>query len=68
MKNKINVLLHILKINKKILKQQEQLVNRYQTLSEKQKKEERLNRLTRYLAFGFILIRIFLFCFNYFSS
>ena len=67
MKNKKNLLLHILKTNKKIFKQQQQLVNRYQLLSEKQEKQEKLNKITRYLALGFILVRIFVFCFNYFS-
>jgi hypothetical protein len=64
MKKKKNLLLHILKTNKKLFKQQEQLVYRYQLLSEKQ---EKLNKITRYLALGFILVRIFVFCFNYFS-
>ena len=64
MKKKKNLLLHILKTNEKIFKQQQQLVNRYQLLSEKQ---EKLNKITRYLALGFILVRIFVFCFNYFS-
>ena len=64
MKKKKNLLLHILKTNKKIFKQQQQLVNRYQLLSEKQ---EKLNKITRYLALGFILVRIIVFCFNYFS-
>jgi hypothetical protein len=67
MKKKKNLLLHILKTNKKLFKQQEQLVNRYQLLSEKQEKQEKLNKITRYLALGFILVRIFVFCFNYFS-
>jgi len=67
MKKKKNLLLHILKTNKKIFKQQQQLVNRYQLLSEKQEKQEKLNKITRYLALGFILVRIFVFCFNYFS-
>ena len=67
MKKKKNLLLHILKTNEKILKQQQQLVNRYQLLSEKQEKQEKLNKITRYLALGFILVRIFVFCFNYFS-
>ena len=64
---KKNLLLHILKTNKKIFKQQQQLVNRYQLLSEKQEKQEKLNKITRYLALSFILVRIFVFCFNYFS-
>ena len=64
MKKKKNLLLHILKTNKKIFKQQQQLVNRYQLLSEKQ---EKLNKITRYLALGFILVRVFVFCFNSFS-
>jgi preprotein translocase subunit SecY len=67
MKKKKNLLLQILKTNKKLFKQQEQLVNRYQLLSEKQEKQEKLNKITRYLALGFILVRIFVFCFNYFS-
>ena len=67
MKKKKNLLLHILKTNEKIFKQQQQLVNRYQLLSEKQEKQEKLNKITRYLALGFILVRIFVFCFNYFS-
>lgn len=64
---KKNLLLYILKTNEKILKQQEQLVNRYQFLSEEQEKQEKLNKITRYLALSFILVRIFLFCFKYFS-
>ena len=64
MKKKKHLLWHILKTNVKLVKQQEQLVNRYQLLSEKQ---EKLNKITRYLALGFILVRIFLFFFNYFS-
>ena len=64
---KKNLLLYILKTNEKILKQQQQLVNRYQFLSEEQEKQEKLNKITRYLALSFILVRIFLFCFNYFS-
>jgi hypothetical protein len=67
MKRRKNLLLHILKTNKKIFKQQEQLINRYQLLSEKQEKQEKLNKITRYLALGFILVRIFVFCFDYFS-
>jgi preprotein translocase subunit SecY len=67
MKKKKTLLLQILKTNKKLFKQQEQLVNRYQLLSEKQEKQEKLNKITRYLALGFILVRIFVFCFNYFS-
>ena len=67
MKKKKNLLLHILKINERIFKQQEKLVNRYQLLSEKQEKQEKLNKITRYLALGFILVCIFVFCFNYFS-
>ena len=66
-KNLKNLLLHILKTNEKIYKQQQRLVNRYQVLSEKQEKQEKLNKATRYLALGFILVRIFVFCFNYFS-
>ena len=67
MKKKKNLLLGILKTNEKIFKQQQQLVNRYQLLSEKQEKQEKLNKITRYLALGFILVRIFVFCFNYFQ-
>ena len=67
MKKKKTLLLQILKTNKKLFKQQEQLVNRYQLLFEKQEKQEKLNKSTRYLALGFILVRIFVFCFNYFS-
>ena len=63
-KNLKNLLLHILKTNEKIYKQQQRLVNRYQVLSEKQ---EKLNNVTRYLALGFISVRLFVFCFNYFS-
>lgn len=66
-KNLKNLLLHILKTNEKIYKQQQRLVNRYQVLSEKQEKQEKLNKVTRYLALGFISVRIFVFCFNYFS-
>jgi hypothetical protein len=61
---KKNVLLDILKTNKKIFERQQRLVNRYQLLSEKQEKRE---KITRYLVLGFILVRIFVFCFNYFS-
>ena len=64
MKNKKRLLLDILKTNQRIFKKQQKLVNRYQLLSEKQKK---LNKITCYLALDFILIRIFLFCFNDFS-
>jgi len=66
-KNLKNLLLDILKTNENIYKQQQRLVNRYQLLSEKQEKQEKLNKFTRYLALGFILVRIFVFCFNYFS-
>ena len=64
-KNK-KLLLDLVKTNKQIFKQQQKLVNRYQLLSEKQDKQERLNRLTRYLALGFILTRILVFLFNHF--
>jgi hypothetical protein len=67
MKKKKNLLLHVLKSNKRIFEQQQALVNRYQLLSEKQEKQEKLNKITRYLALGFISVRIFVFCFNYFS-
>jgi len=62
MKKKKNLLLDILKTNEKIFKKQQLLVNRYELLSEQQKKEEKLNKITRYLALGFILVRIFVFC------
>ena len=64
MKKKKNLLLHVLKSNKRIFEQQQALVNRYQLLSEKQ---EKLNKITRYLALGFIIVRILIFCFNNFS-
>ena len=66
MKKKKNLLLHVLKSNKKIFEQQQALVNRYQLLSEKQEKQEKLNKITRYLALGFIIVRILIFCFNNF--
>ena len=66
MKKKKTLLLQILKTNKKLFKQQEQLVNRYQLLFEKQEKQEKLNKITRYLALGFIIVRILIFCFNNF--
>jgi len=66
-RSKKQFLLKILKTNTKLFKQQQKLVNRYQQLSEKQEKEAKLNKITRYLALGFILLRIFTFCLNYFS-
>ena len=42
------------------------LVDRYEKLAEKQIKEERLNKTRRYLALGFIIFRITVFCYNYF--
>jgi preprotein translocase subunit SecY len=66
MKKKKNLLLHVLKSNKRIFEQQQALVNRYQLLSEKQEKQEKLNKITRYLALGFIIVRILIFCFNNF--
>ena len=67
MKRKKNLLINILKMNKRILDQQEKLVNRYQALSEEQQKQERLNKITRYLAFSFITVRIVLYFYNYFA-
>ena len=66
-KNLSRLIASVLKSNKKIYKQQERLVNRYQQLSEEQQKQEALNKFTRYLAFGFIIFRIVIFCFNHFS-
>ena len=43
-KSKKQFLLKILKTNTKIFKQQQKLVNRYQLLSEKQEKEDKLNK------------------------
>ena len=67
LKSQKKLLIRILKTNENIYKEQEKLENRYQLLSEKQEKQEKLNKITRYLALGFILVRIFVFCFNYFS-
>lgn len=67
-KKKRKLLIEIVKTNKKIFKQQEKLVNRYEYLSKKQIKEERLNKLTRYLALGFIISRIIIFIFNNFHN
>ena len=64
---KKKLLLNILKMNKKILGKQQQLVNRYELLSKTQENEEKLNKLTRYLALGFILVRVFIYFFHYFS-
>jgi hypothetical protein len=58
------LLITIFKNNKKILKEQTKLVNKYQELSKKQENQEKWIRLTRYLAFGFILVRISLFCYS----
>lgn len=52
------LLIGLLKINKSILKKQQKLVNRYEKLAAEQKRYERLNRITRVLALGFIILRI----------
>ena len=65
---KKQILKKILKTNAKIYKQQQKLVDRYQLLTERQEKEAKLNKLTRYLALGFILARISIFCFNTYAE
>ena len=59
-------ILHILKTNERILKQQQRLTNRYELLTDEREKQKKLNKIIRYLVLGFILIRICWFCFNYF--
>lgn len=66
-KKDFKLLISILKTNKRILEQQRKMVERYQFLSEEQEKQERLNKITRYLAFGFITTRIIIYCINHFS-
>ena len=67
-RSKKQLLKKILKTNTKIYKQQQRLVDRYQLLTEKQEREAKLNKFTRYLALGFISARIFIFCFNTYAE
>ena len=58
------LLVKIMKQNRMINERQRKLVDRYEDVLEKQRKQEFWIKATRYLAFPFIIVRICYFLYN----